>query len=209
MWVRAGWVGVSLAFWMGVACDKKEAPKDVGKTATAAQPVAPSAPLRDKPVEPPPPPLQAGTSSIANVPGAAATDSVHEGPSDGADSPESLVRAFVDAAKKRDVKAFLALTVSGRDVALHFHKGLHVSLRAGLARLARKFATYTQQIAADADLAGFKAGLAVDFQKGQGATTASPGHLGSTFMVKAAGTTKTLPLGRIVRIDGRWKIFDF
>lgn len=177
-------------------------------TKAAATATAAAEPLRSHLEAPPPPPIpknEAPPASAANV----TPDEVLQGPTKGEASPEALARALVEAAKRRDPKAFLDLTVCGRDIGLHFHPGVQVGLRQTVGRLQRKFATYTQQIPADGELLTFKAGLRVDFQKGQGAITPMPGFLSSDFVVKAGATPRSLPLGRIVQIDGRWKLLDF
>jgi len=205
------------------SCNKDDAAKKTSQApltaatpaSTDPKPDAPSTPLRDKLRDAVPLPPSMPKSAI-DVPAAtgtaqqqAAAPEVFMGPTKGEDSAETLARALVEAAKKRDMKAFQDLTVSGKDIALTFHKGLQVSIREKVALLSRKFITYTQQIPNDGQLLSFKPGFAVDFQKGQGATVSMPGLLGSEITVKAGAAPKTLPLGRIVQIDGRWKLLDF
>lgn len=197
-------LGCACAVLSLAACEDKEK----GKAASAPVKAAGAAPKLDVPNLPPPPIVRSlDVPTPASAP--AIPVRVFDGPTAGAESAEALAKGIVDAAKKRDEAAFLALTVSGKDVALHFHPGVQTQLREVIGRLPRKFATYIQQLPTDAALTGVKLGLPVDFKKGQGAITPMPGHLSTTFTVKAGPNARTLPLGRIVQIDGKWKLLDF
>lgn len=210
------------------ACNKDEPAKGTAKAPLAATRTndgpsvptsVPTAALRDNIVDavplPPsmpktglviPPAPDTGAPTQQQV---GAAPEVYQGPTKGEETPEALAKALVAAAKRRDTKAFQDLTVCGRDIGLYFHKGLQVSTREKVALLSRKFITYTQQIPADGELIRFKPGLATDFSRGQGATVTMPGYLGSDIVVKAGADPKTLPLGRIVQIENRWKLLDF
>jgi hypothetical protein len=182
-----GMVGLS-------ACKETKRPVGVDGAAEA---------LRDNPPVPPPPP-SLGDRADAGIPAA----EVHPGPTRGADSPDALGAALVDAARRRDLRAFLDLTVSGRDIGLFFHAGLQASLRAQLAALAPKFGRMAQELPADATYSGIKRGLSIDFRSGQGAKASMPGLLGSELRLKAGGAVRSLSVARIVEIEGRWKVLE-
>ena len=194
LWIKALCAASLCAFVAG--CEDKGTKAAPAKAAVVT-------PKTDFPM--PPPPVARDLPVEANV----APARVHDAPTAGAESADALIKGLVDAAKKRDERAFLELTVSGKDVALHFHAGVQTQVREVLGRLPRKFATYIQQIPADAELTGIKPGLAIDFQKGQGAITPMPGRLSTDFTLKVGPNARTLPVGRIVQIGGKWKLLDF
>jgi hypothetical protein len=128
-------------------------------------------------------------------------------PTRGRESPEALAAALVEAAEKRDVDAFLDLVLSTRDIALYFHPGVQPDIRRNIGELPRKFQAYAKEIPPGFHFAGWKRGLQIDF-RGQGAKAAMRGFLKSEAQVKKDGVTKSFPMERIVRIEGRWKILD-
>lgn len=161
--------------------------------------------LRTRLEAPPPPPSLPATPPPH---GADATAKPHPGPTRGADSAAALGQALVEAARKRDLNAFLQLTVSGRDIGLSFHPGVQEAMRRQVGLLPKKFLAYAQQIGPDMSFSGFRRGLSVDFQCGQGAKEPMPGFIDSEVAVKAGPVEKRFPVSRIVRIGGRWKLLD-
>jgi hypothetical protein len=152
------------------------------------------------------PPLPPGLTPPS--PAVGAEPRIHPGPTKGAASPDDLGRALVEAARKRDVDAFLDLTVSARDIALFFHPGVQVRIREQVGALARKFQEHAGRIGPGGTFAGYKRGLVLDYQKGQGAKEPMLGHMGGELTVNVGGIPQKLSLDRVVRIEGRWKILD-